>query len=58
MNNRNAARRTVEQRLRDVFRRRPRRHDPLLVLSMSIFNFEDGWSRILNPIRLRENGSG
>jgi hypothetical protein len=28
-----------------IFRRRARRHDPLLVLNMSIFNFTDGWSR-------------
>jgi hypothetical protein len=34
-------------RLRKVFRRRARRHehDPMLVLSMSIFNFTDGWTR-------------
>jgi hypothetical protein len=31
--------------LRNVFRRRARRHDPMLVLNMSIFNFTDGWSR-------------
>jgi hypothetical protein len=31
--------------LRLIFRRRVRRHDPLLVLNMSIFNFTDGWSR-------------
>jgi len=40
---------TKEQRftrgLRQVFRRRMRRHDPLLVLNMSIFNFTDGWNR-------------
>jgi hypothetical protein len=33
------------QRLRRLFRRRVRRHDPMLVLNMSIFNFTDGWSR-------------
>jgi hypothetical protein len=31
--------------LRNLFRRRARRHDPMLVLNMSIFNFTDGWSR-------------
>jgi hypothetical protein len=28
--------------LRNVFRRRARRHDPMLVLNMSTFNFTDG----------------
>jgi hypothetical protein len=32
-----------------VFRRDRRRHDPLLVLNMSIFNFADGWSRAFQP---------
>jgi len=27
------------------FRARARRHDPMLVLNMSMFNFTDGWSR-------------
>ena len=31
--------------MRDLFRRRAPRHDPLLVFNMSIFNFTDGWSR-------------
>ncbi|MGH8092587.1 MAG: hypothetical protein ACREIF_03850 [Chthoniobacterales bacterium] len=31
------------QRLRRIFRRRIRRHDPML--NMTIFNFTDGWSR-------------
>jgi hypothetical protein len=31
--------------LRRRLRRRGRRHDPMLVLNMSIFNFTDGWSR-------------
>ena len=31
--------------LRKIFRRHVRRHDPLLVLTMSIFNFTDGWRR-------------
>jgi hypothetical protein len=32
-------------RVRQAFRRRARRHDPMLVLSMSIFNFTNGWNR-------------
>jgi len=31
--------------LRKIFRPRMRRHDPMLVLNMSIFNFTDGWRR-------------
>ena len=31
--------------MRDLFRRRATRRDPLLVFNMSIFNFTDGWSR-------------
>jgi hypothetical protein len=31
--------------LRRVFQRRVRRHDPMLVLNMSAFNFTGGWSR-------------
>jgi hypothetical protein len=30
---------------RGIFRRRIRRHDPLLVVNMSIFNFSNGWDR-------------
>jgi hypothetical protein len=29
---------------------RPRPHDPMLVLNMSIFNSERGWERIFNTI--------
>jgi hypothetical protein len=32
-------------KLRNVFRPRAPRHDPMLVLNMSIFNFTDGWRR-------------
>ena len=28
-----------------LFRTRARRHDPMLVFNMSIFNFIDSWSR-------------
>jgi hypothetical protein len=34
------------QTLRQIFRRRVRRHDPLLLFNMRSFNFTDGWSRI------------
>jgi hypothetical protein len=34
--------------LRKIFRRSVRRHDPMLVLNMSIFNFTDGWRRTLS----------
>jgi hypothetical protein len=36
---------SFSQSLRRIFRRRVRRHDPMLVFNMSIFNFTDGWSR-------------
>ena len=35
--------------------RRRRQHDPMLVLSMSIFNSADGWNRVFNPVRRHEN---
>jgi hypothetical protein len=28
-----------------ILRRSRRRHDPMLVLNMSLFNFTDGWNR-------------
>jgi hypothetical protein len=31
--------------LRKRFRRRAKKHDPMLVLNMSNFNFTDGWRR-------------
>jgi len=31
--------------LRKFFRLSTRRHDPLLLLNMSLFNFTDGWGR-------------
>jgi hypothetical protein len=37
------------------FQRRRRSHDPMLVLNMSIFNFDGGWNRIFNPLPQREN---
>ena len=38
-------------------RRHRKRHDPMLVLSMSDFNFMDGWARVLNPIKTHENAA-
>ena len=40
---------------RKLLRSRRRRHDPMLVVNMSIFNFEPGWNRIFNPVPVREN---
>jgi len=37
---------------REVFRRRQRRHDPMLVLNMSIFNFDRGWNRTFNQLKM------
>lgn len=39
-----------------IFRRR-RMNDPLLVFNMAVFNVDDGWSRIFNPVRIHENGT-
>ena len=38
-------------------RRRRRRHDQLLVLSISIFNSADGWNRTFNQLKIYENGT-
>jgi len=46
-----AARRPYQKRW---FQRR-RRHDPWLVLNMSIFNFQPGRNEIFNPLRIHEN---
>jgi hypothetical protein len=40
---------------RKWFQRRRRWHDSMLVLNMSIFNFDGGWNRIFSPIPQREN---
>lgn len=39
-----------------ISRPQRRRHDPMLVLNMSLFNFADGWNQIFNPIKAHENG--
>jgi hypothetical protein len=46
---------TKVTRPRRWFRRSRRQHDPMLVLSMSIFNSDRGWNRIFNPFPQREN---
>ena len=43
------------QKMRAAFAPRPRRHDPMLVLSLAIFNFDHGWSRVLNPLKTHES---
>jgi hypothetical protein len=37
---------TFWQTVRRFFRRRARRHDPLLMLNLSAFNYTDSWSRV------------
>jgi len=32
-------------KLPKILRRSRRRHDPMLVLNMTLFNFTDGWNR-------------
>jgi len=38
--------RHLAHKWREMFQRRRRMRDPLLVFNMSIFNFDDGWNRI------------
>jgi hypothetical protein len=33
---------------RQLLRKRARRHDPMLLLNMSLFNFTDGWARVFS----------
>ena len=42
------AQRSFMRKPRQVFRRNRRMHDPMLVLNMSIFNFDGGWNRTFN----------
>ena len=51
----NVKQKTLTRKLRHYFQNRRRQHDPMLVLNMSIFNFEGGWSRIFNTVSQREN---
>ena len=39
---------SFSSRLRRIFRRPMRPHDPMLVLNMSFFNYTDGWGRIFS----------
>jgi hypothetical protein len=43
--------------LRRVFRRPRRRHDPMLVLNLAIFNFTDRWSRTFSKYESRRSYS-
>jgi hypothetical protein len=49
--------RSVMRRWSKIFQRHRRRHDPLLVLNMSIFNLADGWNRTFNPVKAHENAA-
>ena len=42
-------------RWREIFSRPQRRHDPMLVLNMTIFNLAGGWNRIFNQLKIHEN---
>ena len=44
-----------QKKSRRGFRARRRWHDPMLVLSMSIFNSGSSWNRIFNPVPQCEN---
>jgi hypothetical protein len=44
-----------QKKSRKWFRARRLRHDPMLVLNMSIFNSGSSWNRIFNSIPQREN---
>jgi len=48
---------SLTRKWREIFRRRWRMHDPLLVFNMAIFNFDDGWNRIFSQFKAHENGT-
>jgi hypothetical protein len=48
-------RNTNAAKSRKAFRGRPRPHDAMLVLNMSIFNSGRSWDRIFDVIPRREN---
>jgi len=50
-------RQNLADRWRELFRRRRRMHDPMLVFNMSIFNFANGWDRTFNQFKVHENGT-
>ena len=41
---------------RHLFARRRERHDRLLVMAISSFNFDGGWHRLLYEPKAHENG--
>jgi hypothetical protein len=47
----------LSRKWRQIFRRRRANHDPLLVLNMTLFNLEDGWSRTFSPLKTHETGA-
>lgn len=47
--------RTKQAKTHKWFRARRRRHDPMLVLSMALFNSGSSWDRIFNPVPQHEN---
>jgi len=36
----------LKTKLTKIFKRFQRRHDPMLVLNLALFNFTDGWNRV------------
>jgi len=57
MNRTNPSLPTLQRKWQRIFRRRRERHDPMLVMNMSIFNFDGGWNRVFNPLKAHDNGS-
>ena len=51
------SRRSSVHNWRDLLGLRRQRHDPMLVLSMSIFNTDNAWNRVCNPNPSHENGA-
>jgi len=48
MKNQQQRRKSVAELWRRIFRRSARGHDPLLTLSITLFNYTDGWNRIIS----------
>jgi hypothetical protein len=57
MNSRNPTKRKISNRRNwlKFLQPRRRRHDPMLVFNMSLFNFEPASIRVFNPPKAREN---
>jgi hypothetical protein len=49
--------RRLTHKWQEVFQRRRRTRDPLLVFNMSTFNFDGGWNRIFSQFKIHENGT-